>query len=46
MNSYRAPTMDLTNFKPMFRFYTPYTPLQKSKNLLISDAIFWGVGGR
>ena len=30
----------------MFHFYTPYTPCKNKKNLLISDTIFGGVGGR
>ena len=31
MNSYRAPTTDLTRFKPMFHFYTLYTHCKNKK---------------
>ena len=33
MNSYRSPTTDLSHFKPMFYFYTPYTPCNNKKPL-------------
>ena len=43
MNSYRAPTTDITHFKPIFHFYTPYTPCKNQKTFDIL-LLFWGSG--
>ena len=41
--SYRAPTTDITHFKPMFHFDTPYTPC-KNKNTFEFLMLFLGSG--
>ena len=43
MNSYRTPTTDLTHFKPIFHFYTLYTPCKNQKTFEFL-MLFWGSG--